>query len=481
MVTRRTLLQTAAAVGAVAALRPQPASAQEGYDYRFGMNAILPDGYDQNQIPALPWMQLSTGSGARSNRWEFRWDRIQREPGPGDWQFPDSVIAENERYKMSLTVLLNGTPRWARALDATSASPPINLDQPALLPNGVANPENPWANFVYNAALRYRGKVFAWELWNEPNLATFWLGSPFQYLQLLKAGYQAIKAADPGARVIMGGVSGAGIEFVREIVGLIAQDPDAKRYDGYFDIFSWHGYTRPTTLFEYTNSYRTLLGAAGLAKQVWIGETGVPAWDDPFVTRGAPVPFGEGATQEEQAHFVVHAYAYGLAAGARRISLYRASDVGEVANPGLPDTVVPGWGTVRLDGSGRPAYEAYQLMVMLLKGSALRQIQRADGYDRISFQAPGRNVHILFALGAGGHKGLAPAVQSDRAVTLDLSGLATPILARNQQFTVDLWGSENALGRNSDPVVSGPPVVVLEGTVPGIPPGGGPVTLAPYR
>ncbi|GIW06600.1 MAG: hypothetical protein KatS3mg060_1405 [Dehalococcoidia bacterium] len=478
---RRFIAGSLAASGALAFSRHLPSvNAQEGYDYRFGMNAILPDGFDLNQIPALPWTKLATGSGARSNRWELRWDRTQREPGQGDWHVADWVVSENERYRISLTMVLNGTPRWARTVEDLAISPPINLDQPAVLPNGVANPDNPWATFAYTAARRYRGRVFGWEIWNEPNLGTFWTGTPFQYYQLLKAGYLAIKAADPNARVLMGGMSGAGLEFVRELVSIILQDPEWKRYDGFFDIFSWHGYTRPATIFEYTNTYRTFLGASGLAKPVWIGETGVPAWDDPMVTRGAPVPFGEGATQEEQAHFVVHAYAYGLAAGARRISLYRASDVGEVANPGLPDTVVPGWGAVRLDGSGRPSYAAYQLLVTLLKGSALRQMERGDGFDRISFQAPGRDVHILFAVGAGGHKAQAPAFRSDRAVLIDLSGVAIPIMARNRHFSVDLWGSENQLGRNSDPVVSGPPVIILDGNAPGIPAGGGPFKVQPY-
>jgi hypothetical protein len=470
------------ALAAAAALaRPALVDAQEKPDERFGLNGILPDGFDQFEIPPHNWMQLAKVAGARSNRYELRWDRIQREPGPGDWAAADWIVNENVKAGLSLTVVITGTPPWARTIEGSAVSPPINLDQPALVADRAVNPDNPWANFLFFLARRYAGKVAAWEIWNEPNLSTFWRGSAYQYYQLLKSGYLALKAGDPKATVVMSGLSGAGLDFLKQIIELITTDPEAPAHGGFFDIFSWHGYTRPTRIFEYTNSYRTLLGASGLRKIVWIGETGVPAWDDPKVARGAPVPFGEGATQEEQAHFVVQAYAYGLAAGAARIGLYRASDVGEIGFPGTPSQAIPGWGVTRLDGSARPAYHAYQTIVTLLKGATLRQMQRAEGFDRISFQGHNRDVHILFATGEGGHRGTAPAFRGERAVQLDIYGRAVPIVAVNRQFGADLWGSANQLGSQpGDPIVSGPPVIIVEGAVPGIPPGGGIAQLKPY-
>ena len=53
-------------------------------------------------------------------------------------------------------------------------------------------------------ASRYAGKVKAYELWNEENLAReAGAGNvdPTTYLPLLKAGYAGVKAGDPNAQV----------------------------------------------------------------------------------------------------------------------------------------------------------------------------------------------------------------------------------------------------------------------------------------
>ena len=50
-------------------------------------------------------------------------------------------------------------------------------------------------------------KDWLFELWNEPDLPPFWIGSPQDYAQLLKVGYQAVKAADPNALVVTAGMA----------------------------------------------------------------------------------------------------------------------------------------------------------------------------------------------------------------------------------------------------------------------------------
>jgi hypothetical protein len=55
------------------------------------------------------------------------------------------------------------------------------------------------------AADRYKGKISAYEVWNEPNGITFWNPvDPVAYTRMLQTGYTAIKAADPSATVIGG-------------------------------------------------------------------------------------------------------------------------------------------------------------------------------------------------------------------------------------------------------------------------------------
>jgi hypothetical protein len=59
-------------------------------------------------------------------------------------------------------------------------------------------------------ASRYKGRIEAYQIWNEPNLAREWGNrspNPAEYVEMLKVGYQAVKAADPQAIVISAGLA----------------------------------------------------------------------------------------------------------------------------------------------------------------------------------------------------------------------------------------------------------------------------------
>src|SRR4051812_24208551 len=79
-----------------------------------------------------------------------------------------------------------------------------------------------YAQFATAVARRYGADVDRYILWNEPNLPT-WLQpqakcshgrctpvAPHLYRALVRAAYPAIKAADPGARVLIGAMSSRG-------------------------------------------------------------------------------------------------------------------------------------------------------------------------------------------------------------------------------------------------------------------------------
>jgi hypothetical protein len=99
---------------------------------------------------------------------------------------------------------------------------PFRLDREpvwAVPPEGVYSPngppENPqdFGDFCHALAGRYRGRVRAYQVWNEPNLAREWGGrtpDPVEYVELLRACYIGIKTADPDALVISAGLSPTG-------------------------------------------------------------------------------------------------------------------------------------------------------------------------------------------------------------------------------------------------------------------------------
>jgi hypothetical protein len=63
-----------------------------------------------------------------------------------------------------------------------------------------------------------KGNVAAYEVWNEPDDSPFWTNpSPAAYAALLKAAYPAIKAGDPSALVVSGGLVANDYDFVQAL------------------------------------------------------------------------------------------------------------------------------------------------------------------------------------------------------------------------------------------------------------------------
>jgi hypothetical protein len=133
----------------------------------------------------------------------------------------------------------------------------VRLDHPpewAFPADPAAGPADPllFAEFCGAVATRYAGRIAAYEVWNEPNLAREWNSqppNPGQYVELLKACYLAIKAADPQAIVVSAGLAPTGTDD--PVVAM----PDMQFYEAlyaaggapYFDVLGVHapGYMNP--------------------------------------------------------------------------------------------------------------------------------------------------------------------------------------------------------------------------------------------
>ena len=72
-----------------------------------------------------------------------------------------------------------------------------------------------WVDMCKRVAERYKGRVVAYEVWNEPWIhAWTWHGTPLQFRELLQLTYQAVKSADPNVEVICGHSS----SFLNDII-----------------------------------------------------------------------------------------------------------------------------------------------------------------------------------------------------------------------------------------------------------------------
>jgi len=131
-------------------------------------------------------------------RHDVQWDVVEPARGSLDWSVPDAAIAESRERGLEVLALISYTPAWANG----------GHDDHRY---GPSDPEELGA-FAGRVARRYaRLGVHAYEIWNEPNIG-FWQPAPDPagYVAVLRAAARAIRAADPRAVIVSGGMSPAG-------------------------------------------------------------------------------------------------------------------------------------------------------------------------------------------------------------------------------------------------------------------------------
>jgi polysaccharide biosynthesis protein PslG len=150
--------------------------------------------------------------------------------GAYDWSNMDRIVDQVQQYGLKLLVRVSQDPDrpfWA-------GSPPDN---------GKA-----FADFMGALATRYKGRIQAYQVWNEPNLAREWGNKrpdPAGYTRMLRSAYQAVKAADPNAIVVTAGMapptedSERAMPDMRFYQGMY--DAMGKNSTGYFDMLGVHG------------------------------------------------------------------------------------------------------------------------------------------------------------------------------------------------------------------------------------------------
>jgi polysaccharide biosynthesis protein PslG len=145
---------------------------------------------------------LIRGAGFKWVKQTFAWRDIEVEKGKYDWSRADETVFLAGHFDLKLMIRLDREPWWDRSY----------TDAPGIAGGPPGNLSN-WSNFCGVIASRYRGKVAAYEVWNEPNLAREWGGKPpnaAEYVEMLRDCYIAIKAADPAALVISAGLAPTG-------------------------------------------------------------------------------------------------------------------------------------------------------------------------------------------------------------------------------------------------------------------------------
>ena len=262
-------------------------------------NAIIPSSYFGLHIHHLSYPAATTPWPSMPvPEWRL-WDASvawpDLEPSKGQWQFDrlDLYVSLAQQHGTGLLLPLSHTPPWASGRAEFSA-PPKNLED--------------WRNYVRTVVSRYKGRIPAYELWNEPNLSDFWSGTMDQMVTLTKEASAIIRSIDPRAIIVSPSVTAEwGIPWFAEFV--------KKGGVQSADVIGYHFYGTPPS-----NPPEAMVSVIRRVQQV-MAENGIgnkPLWNTEM---GWLVP-AKMESDEMAAAFLARAYIVAWAAGVQRFYWY---------------------------------------------------------------------------------------------------------------------------------------------------------------
>jgi hypothetical protein len=249
-------------------------------------------------------VRMAARAGVGWARQQFRWDEIQPEPGVWRWDKYDQMVDIFTSHGIQVIARLDWSPAWVRPdFERGANNPPANIED--------------YGHFVRAVVERYRGRVRFYQIWNEPNLHTEWSLKPVNpeaYVDLLRTGFLAARAADPNAVIISAPLainvepatsySMNDLVFLERMYGAGARD--------FFDILGANAFGmqhppedpphRRRLNFRRLELQRAIMEQFGDGdKAVWLGEY---AWNASPADLEAPLTW-QRVTEEQQADYTV--------------------------------------------------------------------------------------------------------------------------------------------------------------------------------
>jgi len=238
--------------------------------------------------------QLAALAGVNWIRDRMSWGGFQRGPDKfGENTTYDSAAILQARSGLKVLQVFHDTPGWAtdKQLDGERRSRRFPRDLRVLY------------RFCKAMAQRYKGRVLAWEPWNEANITMFGGHTIDEMCTHQKAAYLGYKAGNPDLTVCWNVYAGAGTRLHSE--GVLENETWP-----YFETYNIHSYQRPDDYLKQFSPARE----AACGRPIWITECGIRL---PSKTGR---PWSELSEEDElkQAEFIAHSYAGSLFAGVNR-------------------------------------------------------------------------------------------------------------------------------------------------------------------
>jgi hypothetical protein len=313
----------------------------------------------------IAWPNVPFGSW---RLWDANVGWAQLEPVQGKWDFSrlDRYVAMAKLTNVEILLPLAMTPKWAAARpDEPSGYSPGNASEPLRMTD--------WTNYITQVGQRYKGKIYQYEIWNEPSDATHYTGDIDTLVRLACEAKRVLKKIDPNILIVSPASAGGGRHIAYLDNFLSAGGKNC------IDIVAHHFYVPrfgPEAMVPLIAEVRAVMKKNGVNnKPLWNTEMG--AWfangdgtpDHPMVANGGWKKLG---LEKESGVYLLHAFLLARSGGVERFYWYSWD------NKAL-GMIEP------TSGKPKPVTETWRNMVDTLVGATKLKCSQSGNQWRCSF------------------------------------------------------------------------------------------------
>lgn len=246
--------------------------------------------------------------------WDTRvqWTHLQTTRWSWNFAKLDRYVELAEANKVSLLLPLGLSPRWASARpNEQSAYGEGRAAEPASMED--------WRVYVRTVAQRYKGRINAYEIWNEPNDKAFFSGDTAKLVELTCEAYQTLKAVD--SAIVVVSPAHTGEKNVGKLEAFLASGGSKC-----IDVVAYHLYVTlspPEAIPPLVKKIRQAMKRQGVERlPLWNTEIGWFIRNSDGTPEGRVPDYWLRVDGEQSAAFVARSYLLGSAFGVERFYWY---------------------------------------------------------------------------------------------------------------------------------------------------------------
>lgn len=182
------------------------------------------------------------------------WALLEPKQNTYDFSLLDRYVDAAEAHHVQLILTLAGTPTWA---SARPEEIPVHAGGGKGSPGAAAEPasEQYWSDFVRTVGQRYKGRIYLYEIWNEPMAKPFYSGSVSTMVSMTRSARSILKGIDPANQILSPPVDAslAGYAWIEDFLSAGGGD--------FVDIFGFHLYVPgpPELMVKRISQFREIL------------------------------------------------------------------------------------------------------------------------------------------------------------------------------------------------------------------------------